>query len=315
MAQGKSWSFATLVHICYKTTLRVQKDLGMILEVDLNYLVTKAKHDCVLSAHPLLHIDMSATTLGGCSTDITTRSNSARWSPWFGERLRPCSFLMILQVWAEVLHKSNFLMQFFWIIADIMSLHNVLLLSGWHSLSFIIVESGVTRLRVKKDFGWVIEENTCRSIWEKIAKTVLWGIINPFLYPTLGCRVVLNPLTASSRMLLRHSAWHIETRSTIGGKDLLVAGWVGLLGIFSKLESPLWLKNSTAHLLLRINRSIYAPCSICKYCLSSRSILLRILLLLRWWGGSHLVAASSSRDLLLVPSPNGIRWGCTLEPL
>ena len=55
-------SLTFLVHIGHNSALRVQKDLGLVLEVHLNDLVAESEHDRVLGSHPFLNIHM------GCSS-------------------------------------------------------------------------------------------------------------------------------------------------------------------------------------------------------------------------------------------------------
>ena len=52
-----SASLAALIHVGDDLGLRAEHDLGVVLEVHLDYLVREAEHDGVPRPHPLLHID------------------------------------------------------------------------------------------------------------------------------------------------------------------------------------------------------------------------------------------------------------------
>lgn len=56
LVQRHRRSLALLVDVGHVAVLRVEEDLCVILEVDLDYLVAKSEHDRVLSSHPLLHV-------------------------------------------------------------------------------------------------------------------------------------------------------------------------------------------------------------------------------------------------------------------
>ncbi len=60
--QWKCLSLSLLVHICDQSAFTVQKNLRMILEVYLDYLVTEPEHNRMLSPHPLLHVDVGIQT-------------------------------------------------------------------------------------------------------------------------------------------------------------------------------------------------------------------------------------------------------------
>lgn len=56
MTQRESLSFTFFVDISYKSTFRVEEDFCMVLEINLNNLVTQTEHDGMLSSHPLFYI-------------------------------------------------------------------------------------------------------------------------------------------------------------------------------------------------------------------------------------------------------------------
>lgn len=57
MVERERLSLALLVDIGHLSILRVKQDLCVILEVHLHDLVRETEHNCVLGAHPLLHVD------------------------------------------------------------------------------------------------------------------------------------------------------------------------------------------------------------------------------------------------------------------
>lgn len=56
LVQRHRGSFTLLVNVGHKSVLRIQKDLGVVLEVHLDNLVAKSEHDGMLGSHPLLHV-------------------------------------------------------------------------------------------------------------------------------------------------------------------------------------------------------------------------------------------------------------------
>ena len=56
LIQGQSLPLGLFVDVSDQTALRVEQDLRVVLEADLDDLVGEAEHDRVLSPHPLLHI-------------------------------------------------------------------------------------------------------------------------------------------------------------------------------------------------------------------------------------------------------------------
>jgi hypothetical protein len=58
VTQRKGLSLTLLVYVSNESTFRIQKNLSVILEVHLHYLVAEAEHYGMLSSHPLLNIDM-----------------------------------------------------------------------------------------------------------------------------------------------------------------------------------------------------------------------------------------------------------------
>ena len=57
LIQRHGRSLALLVDICYIFVFRIQKNLSVILEVNLDDLVAKSEHNCMLGPHPFLDIN------------------------------------------------------------------------------------------------------------------------------------------------------------------------------------------------------------------------------------------------------------------
>lgn len=56
LVQWHRRSLALLVYVGHVPILRVEQDLCVILEIDLDYLVAESEHDCVLRSHPFLDV-------------------------------------------------------------------------------------------------------------------------------------------------------------------------------------------------------------------------------------------------------------------
>lgn len=57
MIQRHRRPFTLLVDVGHVPILRVQENLCVILEINLNDFVAESEHDSVLRPHPLLHVD------------------------------------------------------------------------------------------------------------------------------------------------------------------------------------------------------------------------------------------------------------------
>lgn len=62
LIQGQGLSLALFIDIGNQPVLRVEQDLGMVLEIDLHNFIAEPEHDGMLSAHPLLDIDLGSPT-------------------------------------------------------------------------------------------------------------------------------------------------------------------------------------------------------------------------------------------------------------
>ena len=63
LAQWHNGPLTLLVHISDQSVIRVEQDLGMVLEVNLDNFVAEAEHDGVTGAHPFLHVDRASRGL------------------------------------------------------------------------------------------------------------------------------------------------------------------------------------------------------------------------------------------------------------
>ena len=130
MTPGQGLSLALLVHIGYQATFGVEQYLCVILEIHLDDFVAKAEHDCMLSAHPLLHIDMRVHLKVLIST--IPRVDRRRKARCGGRKLPGVSILGIfvgLKVRSEMLHQCHLLVEVLRIVSDFVHLHDILLLS------------------------------------------------------------------------------------------------------------------------------------------------------------------------------------------
>lgn len=59
LVERHSRSLTLFVDVCHISILRVKQDFCVILEVNLNDLVTESEHYCVLGSHPFLNINAS----------------------------------------------------------------------------------------------------------------------------------------------------------------------------------------------------------------------------------------------------------------
>ena len=125
----------------------------MVLEVNLDNLVAKSEHDGVFSSHPLLNINwriLHAHLIASFRADDLT---SLTWK---------LLILVVFQVRSEVLKQSDLLLKILGVVCKVISLHDILLLSGGHRLSLVVEES--VAIRIDDDFCAVIKENACSQI-------------------------------------------------------------------------------------------------------------------------------------------------------
>ena len=57
LTQWHDGPLTLLVHISDQSVVRVEQNLGVVLEVNLDNFVAETEHDGVASTHPLLHVD------------------------------------------------------------------------------------------------------------------------------------------------------------------------------------------------------------------------------------------------------------------
>ncbi len=121
----------------------------MILEADLDDLVAEAEHYGVLSPHPLLDVDHRLACsvlllhLNIASIDHVGRSSACRaGSPTSAAAGRAVG----LKVGAEVLQKSDLLLQLFGEIDEGVSRHHILLLGRGDGFALVVVEALAQRV-------------------------------------------------------------------------------------------------------------------------------------------------------------------------
>ena len=116
----------------------------------------------MFSSHPFLYIDRISVW------------RSMRWG----------TFSCLFKIRTEVLKQSNFLLEFFRILSKIVSRHYILLLSIRNCFSFKVKES--VSIRINYYLCRIIKKHSSWTTRKKVAKSILWWIVYPFLNPT--CR-------------------------------------------------------------------------------------------------------------------------------
>ena len=133
-------AFALFVHIGDEAVVRIEQDLCVILEVYLHYLVAQSEHDRMSSPHPLLDIDGASRRFAHLRVVIA--------GPMGVVHLHLCVLVggtllgrARLQIALEVLEQSNFLLEFFRELVELILGQHILFLTRRDSLSLIIVET------------------------------------------------------------------------------------------------------------------------------------------------------------------------------
>ena len=139
LVQGQRAPLSAFIHIGDLPAIRVEQDLGVVLEVDLHDLVRKSEHDRVLRLQPLFDVGAGALGLFGCLfVFLLTRIG--------------------LQVGAEVLQERHLLLQLLRILGQCMRAHHVLLFRLGDGLPLEIVE--VLAIQIEHNFSRVVEKDS-----------------------------------------------------------------------------------------------------------------------------------------------------------
>jgi hypothetical protein len=147
LIQGQSLSLGLFVDVSDQTALRVEQDLRVVLEADLDDLVGEAEHDRVLSPHPLLHIhDILHLAL-----------RELVWVHW--GRLVGFGLFTAFKVASEVLEKCHFLLQLLGVFSEGIFFADVLSVG---TSSLVIVK--MIAVRIEHDLGGVVKIDTGRFI-------------------------------------------------------------------------------------------------------------------------------------------------------
>ena len=86
-----------------------------------------------------------------------------------------------------MLQQSYLLLQLLWETRNAILWHHVLFLIGCDCFSFVIIK--LLACCLSNYFCWVVKEDTSWEIWQQIAQTIFWRIINPFSYPNLSALI------------------------------------------------------------------------------------------------------------------------------
>jgi hypothetical protein len=125
----------------------------VVLEVNLDNFVAKSEHYGVFGSHPLLNINWRILHTHLIASFRADDFTSLTWK---------LLVLVVFQVRSEVLKQSDLLLKILRVVSKVISLHDILLLSGRYSLS-LIVEESVT-IRVNDDLRAIIKENSSCQI-------------------------------------------------------------------------------------------------------------------------------------------------------
>lgn len=147
-----------LVHLGDHPGLAGENDLCLVLEVHLHDLVGEAQHDGVLGPHPLLDLDGSALVvliLGLVDLGVLT-----------------------IQLGAEVLQESHFLLQLFGLVLEGVRTDHVLPVrcSPLHLLE-------VAAIGIQDYLGRVVEEHSASAVGQQIPQSILAALVNPLPDP------------------------------------------------------------------------------------------------------------------------------------
>lgn len=75
LTQWHNGPLTLLVHVSDQSVIRVEQDLGMILEVNLYNFVAETEHDGVTGAHPFLHVDRAGWRLQVLQVILATEAH------------------------------------------------------------------------------------------------------------------------------------------------------------------------------------------------------------------------------------------------
>lgn len=144
--EGHHGPFSFFVYVGDEARLRIEQDLGLVLEVYLHDFVGKTEHRGMGSPHPLFNVNR--TRLHFYLLQVL--------------RLRTRLHSVLAEVGLKVLEKRHFFLQIFRVVLKTVSRHNILLLRRTNSSALVVVEHDVV-LR-NHDFGAVVEKHTGRVV-------------------------------------------------------------------------------------------------------------------------------------------------------
>lgn len=82
-----------------------------------------------------------------------------------------------------MLQEGYLLLELLRVIGERVGHHHILFFTSRDSFSLVVEEFVV--VRVNDNLGGVVEENTSRIVGEQIPKSILRGVVHPFLYPAV----------------------------------------------------------------------------------------------------------------------------------
>jgi hypothetical protein len=137
----------------------------VVFEVYLDDFIAKSEHSRMIGAHPFFDVN-------------TARRNSDRLKIF---RLRTILNFRLAEVGLEMLKKSHFLGNLFWIVLKTVLWSDVLLLSSRNLLPFIVIK--VRSMLLYDNLCAVIKENAARVVRQDVPKTIFTRVVYPLLNP------------------------------------------------------------------------------------------------------------------------------------
>lgn len=135
LIQRHSRSLTLLVDVCYILVFRIQENLGVILEVNLDDFVAQSEHNCMLGPHPFLDVNATRWILQlVCLIQLVP----------LDQLFLLLRVVVLFQIRLKVLQKSDFLLDLLREVVKGVLGHHVLFFVCSNSLSLIIIELGST---------------------------------------------------------------------------------------------------------------------------------------------------------------------------
>ena len=151
-------SLSFQVDVSHQLLFTWKNNFSLVGKVHLNNFVAESEHDCVLGLHPFLDIAVSA---------------------FWGSILVKIDFVVCVKIVPEMLKKSHFFLElsFSWVLTNLVG-GNCVSFVSWLFLNVLKIFS----IFVNNDLGWVIEVDSCWSIWKQVSQAVFGRVVDPFFH-------------------------------------------------------------------------------------------------------------------------------------